>query len=500
MKHRLESNQESRKAGTNGLHRRTSIISRRPSLSFLPICVSSVSHLWLKTVFAWFLCALPVCAADVSYQREVWPIFKRHCLGCHTDGKAKGGLRLDDIAALKKGGKHGALFVSGKPDKSLLLKQVTGDPPEMPENEPPLTAEKVKILRDWIAQGAKIDAAPKVDRPPVVIPATYAFAPSVTSVSLSSDGKLAAVAVRSEVVLFNVDDDTPPRRLATDFDLITHVEFSPDGKRLAAAGGSPQQFGGVIFFDSAEGKRQSTRRVGNDTLFKGNFSPDGTTIALGGPGGAIHLVPVDAKAEVKSIELHSDWVMAVAYTPDGKQLVSGSRDKTTKVSSVESLKLLRSIDQSTETINAVAADALTAISAGNARTLNGFDFKLALAGAEVTGSGNGARPVNNRDQYVRAYEAQPEAVMALAMSGDRKLLAVATRAAEVRVYQTDNRQRKVTIAKAPAPVFAIALNQDGSRLLLGSKSGEVQVYEVTSSKLLKTLIPVPVAASRTAAR
>jgi hypothetical protein len=466
----------------------------------IPIRVYSCP--FVVCLFLALLGATPVHAADVSYQRDVWPIFKRHCLGCHTEGKAKGGLRLDDIAALKKGGKHGALFVAGKPDKSLLMQQVTGDPPEMPENEPPLTAEKVKVLRDWIAQGAKIDAAPKVERPPVVIPATYAFAPSITSVSLSPDGKLAAVAVRSEVVLFNVDGDTAPRRLATDFDLITHVEFSPDGKRLAAAGGSPQQFGGVIFFDPADGKRQSSRRVGNDTLFKGSFAPDGQTIALGGSGGAIHLIPVDAKAEVKAIDLHSDWVMAVAYTPDGKQLVSGSRDKTTKVSSVESLRLLRSIDQSADTINAVAADALTAISAGNARTLNGFDFKLALAGVEVTGSGNGARPANNRDQYVRAYETQPEAVMALAMSGDRKLLAVATRAAEVRVYQADNRQRKVAIAKVPAPVQAIALNQDGTRLLLGSKTGEVQVYDTATAaaKLLKTLVPVPVAPARAATR
>ena len=92
--------------------------------------------------------------------------------------------------------------------------------------------------------------------------------------------------------------------------------------------------------------------------------------------------------------------------------------------------------------------------------------------------------------------------MALATSGDRKLLAVATRAAEVRLYQTDNRARKASIAKAPAPVLAVALNHDGSRLLLGSKSGEVQVYDTATAtaKLLKTLVPVPVAAGRTAAR
>ena len=328
--------------------------------------------------------------------------------------------------------------------------------------------------------------------PPVVIPATYASAPAISGVTISPDGKQAAAACRSEVVIFNVDDDSAPRRLPTDFDIINHVEFSPDGKRLAAAGGSPQQFGGVIFFDPADGKQQGARRIGSDTFFKGNFAPDGQTIALGGANGAIHLVPVDAAAQPSMIELHSDWVTAVAFTADGKQLVSGSRDKTTKISSVEGRTLLRSVDESPDAIYAVAADALTAISGGNARTLTGYDFKLALSGVEVAGSGNGARPINKRDQYLRAFEAQADAVLALATSGDRKLLAVATRAAEIRIYETEKRIRKTTIPKVPSPVLAIALNRDGTRLALGSKTGEVQIWDTTSGKLIKSLIPVPV--------
>ena len=477
-----------------------SLRPRRLSLAF--IRVPSIFYPWL--IISLLLCCFsssPAADNSISYQRDIFPIFKRHCLGCHTEGKAKGGLRLDDLDALRKGGKHGALFVAGDPDKSLLIKQVTGDPPEMPENEAPLSAAKVKLLRDWIAQGAKLDAAPKSDRPPVVIPASYAFAPAIASVSLSPDGKLAAVAVRSEVVLLDLaNTNAAPRRLATDFDLLTHVEFSPDGKHLAAAGGSPQQFGGVIFFDPADGKRQSQRRVGKDTLFKGNFAPNSQTIALGGADGAIHLIPLDAKAPVKSIDLHSDWVMAVAYTADGKQLISGSRDKTTKLSSVESLKLLRSVDQSPDIINAVAADSLTAIAAGNARTLTGYDLKLALTGIEVGGSGNGAQPVNNRAQYLRAYEAQAEAVTALATSGDRKLLAVATRGPEIRLYQTADRQRKTAIPNLPAPILALALNADGTRLLLGTKSGLVQLYDTATAKLLRSLIPVPVQAPVTAAK
>lgn len=439
-------------------------------------------------------------AAEVSFQKEVWPIFKRHCVACHSDKKAKGGLRMDQVAALLKGGETGALFKAGHPDESLLISQVSGEKPEMPENEPPLSAAKVRLLREWVAQGAKIDGEPKTLLPPVVVPPVYATAPAVSSVSLSPDGKLGAAACRSEVVLFSVEDETELRRLPTDFDLVTHVAFSPDGKQLAVAGGSPQQFGGLIVFDPASGRKLSDRHFGTDTFFKGAFAPDGRSVALGSATGAIYLIPLDPAGAPKTIELHSDWVMDVAFTPDGKQLVSGSRDKTTKLSSVEDLHLLRSVDQSAEGINAVAADGLTAISGGNARALVGYDFKLALAGISVTGSGNGAQPVSNKDKYLRAFEAQAGAVMALATSGDRKLLAVATRAAELRIYQTETRARKIVLTKVPAPVLSVALNEDGSRLVLGSKTGLVQVWDTVSGKLLKTLNPVPVQATAMLAR
>jgi WD40 repeat protein len=445
----------------------------------------------LQLVFGLSVCLAGARAEEVSFQRDVWPVFKRHCLGCHSEKKDKGGLRMDDVALLLKGGKTGPLYVPGHPEKSLLISQVSGEKPEMPENEPPLTAAKVRLLERWIAQGAKVDAAPKVEVPAVLVPAVYDSAPAVGSVSLSPDGKWGAAACRSEVVVFELDKEEAPRRLPTEFDLITHVEFSPDGKRLLVSGGSPQQFGAVLFFDTSNWARESLRKIGGDTLFRGRFSPDGKTVAVGGAGGAIHLVPLDPKLEPRQLELHSDWVLDVAFTPDGSKLVSGSRDKTTKVSSVEPLQLLRSVDQSKEIISAVAATEQHAFSGGVARAVSGYEFKLALSGVEVNGSGNGAAPVNKKDQYTRAFEAQTEAVTALAMSGDRALLAVATRANEVRVYQADARTKKVTLPKVAAPVLSVALNRDGSRLLLGAKSGEVEVWDVAQAKRLWAFTPVP---------
>jgi WD40 repeat protein len=446
--------------------------------------------------------ALDKAAAEkISFRGDVWPIVKRHCWGCHNGAEAKGGLSMDGVAAMIKGGDSGPLFVAGKPDESLLLEMTTGEAPEMPKKQPPLSAEKIHILRQWIFAGAKDDSKAADDEAIVSIPATYRFAPAVTSVAFSADGKLLAAACRSEVVLIDVEGETPPRRLATQCDLLTHVEFSPDGALLAAAGGSPARYGEVRFFNVADGNSVGERRIGRDTLFRGNFSPDGKAIALGGADGAVYIVPVNKGGEVRQFDLHTDWVTDVAYSPDGKLLVSGGRDKATKVSSVETGQLLRGVDISGDIINAVASDENFAVSAGRDRQLNGYEYKVALSGAEIRGmGGNGLQPVNKKSQYLKAFEGQPGEVFDMAASGDRKLIATVGMFGEVRVYRIADRGRAGTIGGVAAPIYSVALDADGKRVAIGSANGTVSVYEVATATLLKSLVPVPVEVASADAR
>ena len=246
------------------------------------------------------------------------------------------------------------IFKAGKPDASLLIEVLTGPEPSMPQKQPPLSADRVQVLRLWILAGARDDSPAGASTVEVRAPATYQTAPAVTSVALSADGKLLAAACRSEVVLVDVEGKAAPRRLATTSDLVTHVAFSPDGKVLAAAGGSPGRFGEVAFYNPATGQLLSRRRVGKDTLFRGSFSPDGKGLALGGPDGSIHIVPVKAKEQVSHFELHSDWVLDVAYTPDGKYLITAGRDKTTKIASAKTGALLRTLDTSSDRLGAAS--------------------------------------------------------------------------------------------------------------------------------------------------
>src|SRR5665213_1712376 len=104
-----------------------------------------------------------VCrAADVSYSREVRPILAANCLECHGQDaqKRKGELRLDDrkIATHPANGSLIAV-VPNHASKSELIKRITSDDsdvhmPPAKSGKPPLSAEQIATLRQWIDQGA----------------------------------------------------------------------------------------------------------------------------------------------------------------------------------------------------------------------------------------------------------------------------------------------------------------------------------------------------------
>jgi hypothetical protein len=79
-------------------------------------------------------------------------------LSCHSDAQRKGGLSLATRKEMLAGGESGAAVTPGKPDESLLLDYVSGEKPEMPKTGPPLTAEEVAAINEWIAAGALLPA------------------------------------------------------------------------------------------------------------------------------------------------------------------------------------------------------------------------------------------------------------------------------------------------------------------------------------------------------
>ena len=61
------------------------------------------------------------------------------------------------------------------------------------------------------------------------------------------------------------------------------------------------------------------------------FSPNGKTLITGSRDNTVKLWDITSGRELKTLSGHSDSVLSVAFSPDGKTLGSGSSDKTVKL-------------------------------------------------------------------------------------------------------------------------------------------------------------------------
>jgi hypothetical protein len=95
--------------------------------------------------------AAPGSAAPPDFDRAVAPLLVRRCLDCHSGPKPKGKLDLSRRQAALE------MVTPGKPDDSPLWQRVHAG--EMPPKKP-LPEDERRLLRDWIAAGARWGSDP----------------------------------------------------------------------------------------------------------------------------------------------------------------------------------------------------------------------------------------------------------------------------------------------------------------------------------------------------
>src|SRR5690606_37374839 len=97
----------------------------------------------------------------VSWSEVLAPLFRSKCAGCHVDGAAEGGYRVDTPTAAARAGESGwtgRLVAPGDPEQSLLYRKLVDRRPpvgqQMPLLRTPLDARARELVRRWIAEGA----------------------------------------------------------------------------------------------------------------------------------------------------------------------------------------------------------------------------------------------------------------------------------------------------------------------------------------------------------
>jgi mono/diheme cytochrome c family protein len=114
---------------------------------------------WILATVAIALLSLsqPAKSADApapTFAKEVKPFLQNYCISCHGANKPKAGINLESYDKLINGGK--SLVKIGKPDDSRLCQVCEGKgKPMPPKKSKQPTADEIKSVRAWIADGAK---------------------------------------------------------------------------------------------------------------------------------------------------------------------------------------------------------------------------------------------------------------------------------------------------------------------------------------------------------
>ncbi len=486
--------------------------------------------------------ALP--AAEVSFYKDVRPLFQQHCQGCHQPAKAGGGYNMTLYRDLLKKGDRAKLgIVPGKPTASFLIELITpkDGKAEMPRSKEPLTEPQVKLITEWVAQGAKDDTpasakAPLVDEqhPPV-----YRASPVITGVAYSPDGQYLAVSGYHEVLLHKADGSGLIARLVGLSERVQSLAFSPDSKLLAVAGGDPGRFGEIQIWDVEKRKLRLSVPATFDTVYGVSWSPDSKIIGFGGADNTVRAIEAATGKQVVFQGAHSDWVMGTSFSLDGAHLVSISRDRSVKLTEVATNRFIDNVTSITpgalkggllavevrpngwaELLRSVA---LVGTSANthpiaevykiqaytaprkNLRPRDLPDVATKLYDEILVAGADGQprlykmhrelkRVIGDDSNKLREYEKLPGRVYTMAFNRSGSLFAAGSSldgTGEVRIYQTDNAKKLSTFENLKTPVYALSFSPDGGTVASAGFDGMVRLHDPLTGKLLREFVPVP---------
>ncbi|SVC57430.1 uncharacterized protein METZ01_LOCUS310284, partial [marine metagenome] len=112
-------------------------------------------------------------------------------------------------------------------------------------------------------------------------------------------------------------------------DRVNTLDFSPDSKQIATGSGEPSRGGEVQIWNIADGKlAKNFAEAHSDSVLGLEFSKDGKYIASASADKFVKVTDIATGKVVHSFEGHTHHALGVSWLPHGRQLVSVGADKS----------------------------------------------------------------------------------------------------------------------------------------------------------------------------
>ena len=458
--------------------------------------------------FYLLILSLPLCFAQtgmsedeekksgpVSYYNQIRPIFQAKCQGCHQPAKRGGDYIMTDFADMLKGGETGQeAIVAGKPEESYLLDLIKPEDgtAEMPKNDKPLVKAEIDLVAQWIAEGAKNDT-PKtastsfdMDNPP-----QYQVAPQITTIDFSPDGTLLAVSGYHEVLIFDTKSWVLKHRLVGLSERIESAIFSPDGKKLVVAGGSPGRRGEIQIWDMEKIELRLSKGLLYDTLYGASWSPDGKMVAVGCPDNTVRAINIDDGKEVLFNQTHNGWVMDTTWGLKSEHVVSVSRDMSVKLIEFKTQRFMDNITSITPGALKGGLYAVERHPTKNEIVCGGADgvpkiYKMIRDKKRVIGDDH---------NLIRKFGTLIGRVYDVKFNHDATQLAACSSLdgkGELKIFNVADAKELVKIEVPEGGLFSCDFSPDGKTVVTGGFDGKLRVIDIAQGKISKVFIPVPI--------
>jgi WD40 repeat protein/serine/threonine protein kinase len=283
-------------------------------------------------------------------------------------------------------------------------------------------------------------------------------------------------------------------KAAASADFFEAIGFSPDGRLLATSsppmfrvwnvgtGELQREFSGLPGFANAIAFHPTAPRLytGSNSITKEwelnrqggvlqharatvralAVSPNGKYIASGSSDGAALLFDAVSRTLVRSWSAHADVVTTMAFSPDSLLLASGSTDKAVKLWNVSDGRLVRTMTDHTERVLSVAfsPDGRRLLSGAADRTLRLWDLAPNRAPAVI----------DTPDISDATWSRDGRAILALRRSDDALLLWDAKTASNLGTISSDTTENSLQ------PRAALATSEDG-RIAIGPADSEMAI-------------------------